>query len=232
MSHSISPLNFSRGIRDSMPVVMGYVSASIAFGLLARNTGLNVVETQAFSLIVYTGAAQFMVLNLIVAAVSGPQIVLANFLMNLRYVLMSAAVARKVETSCAHQRPLLAFWVTDENFALTTSKEGAVPPAYQYAVSIIPWLAWNVGTLCGWLFGALLPESLGAAMVASLYGLFMALLVPDLKKGWPWILTAGTAALVNTALELFSPLGAGWNFVIAMLAGTLAGMALIPREEV
>ena len=222
--------SFGRGFKDALPIVLGYYSASIAFGLLARNGGIGLWETQAFSLFTFTGAAQFMALNLIAAGATGPQIVLSYFLINLRYTLMSAAVAKKVKIRRAFQRPLLAFGVTDENFAVTTSNGGAVAPAYQAAVEFAPWAAWNLGTLSGWLFGSVLPESLSAAMVSSLYALFMALLLPDLKKGWPWIVTAGTAAALNTAMVLGTDLGSGWSFVIAMIAGTIVGMLVIPRE--
>jgi len=221
---------FSQGLKDALPIIFGYFSASIAFGLLARNSSLSLWETQSFSLITFTGAAQFMALNLINSGVSGPQIVLAYGLLNLRYMLMSAAVAKKVDFNRFFQRPLLAFGVTDENFAITTSNKGQVSPAYQGAVELGPWLGWNLGTLSGWLFGSILPSSLSAAMVASLYALFMALLLPDLKKGLPWILTASSAAALNTVLELWSPLGSGWSFVIAMMAGTVVGMFLIPSE--
>ena len=227
-----TPRDFTRGLKDALPIIFGYFSASIAFGLLARNSSLSLWETQSFSLFTYTGAAQFMALNLINTGVSGPQIVLAYGLLNLRYTLMSAAVAKKVNFTRFVQRLLLAFGVTDENFAVTTSNKGQVSPAYQGAVEIGPWIGWNLGTLSGWLFGSILPASLSAAMVASLYALFMALLLPDLKKGMPWILTAASAAGVNTLLELFSPLGSGWSFVIAMMSGTILGMFLIPTDEV
>jgi len=221
---------FRRGLKDALPVVIGYYSASIAFGLLARNAGLGLGETQAFSLITFTGAAQFMALNLIAAGASAPQIVIAYGLLNLRYLLMSAAVAKKVDIRRFIQRPLLAFGVTDENFALTTSHPGPVPPAYQAAVELGPWLGWNLGTLSGWLFGSVLPATLSAAMVSSLYALFMALLLPDLKKGGPWILTAASAAAVNSILELGTDLGSGWSFVLAMMIGTTVGMVLIPVD--
>ena len=223
-----NPRDFTRGLKDAMPIIFGYFSASIAFGLLARNSSLSLWETQSFSLFTFTGAAQFMALNLINSGVSGPQIVLAYGLLNLRYTLMSAAVAKKVDFTRFFQRPLLAFGVTDENFAVTTANKGQVSPAYQGAVEIGPWIGWNLGTSSGWLFGSILPASLSAAMVGSLYALFMALLLPDLKKGMPWILTAASAAGVNTLLELFSPLGSGWSFVIAMMSGTILGMFLIP----
>lgn len=222
--------DFRRGLIDALPIFFGYYSASVAFGLLARNTGLSAWETQAFSLFTFTGAAQFMALNLINAGASGPQIVLSFGLLNLRYLLMSAAVAKKVEIRRFFQRPMLAFGVTDENFALTTSQDGQVSPSYQAGVEIGPWTGWNLGTLSGWLFGSIIPESLSAAMVASLYALFMALLLPDLKKGWPWIFTAAVAAVLNSALELFTSLGSGWSFVIAMICGTAAGMFVIPRD--
>jgi predicted branched-subunit amino acid permease len=172
-----------------------------------------------------------MALNLLSAGASGPQIVISYGLLNLRYLLMSAAVAKKVDFTRFFQRPVLAFGVTDENFAVTTGNRENVSPAYQAAVEIGPWTAWNAGTLAGWLFGSILPASLSAAMVSSLYALFMALLLPDLKKGLPWILVASIAAGVNTALELFSQIGSGWSFVIAMITGTTAGMFLIPVEK-
>jgi 4-azaleucine resistance transporter AzlC len=221
-------LNFRRGLKDALPIIFGYFSASIAFGLLARNSSLTLWETQSFSLFTFTGAAQFMALNLINAGASGPQIVLSYALINLRYMLMSAAVAKKVDITRFFQRPLLAFGVTDENFAVTTANEGQVTPAYQAAVELGPWVGWNLGTLSGWLFGSILPVSLSAAMVSSLYALFMALLLPDLKKGLPWILTAASAAAINTVLELWTPLGSGWSFVIAMMTGTVIGMFVIP----
>ena len=222
---------FRAGLRDSLPVFIGYFSASIAFGLLARNGGLSLLEAQSFSLICYTGAAQFMALNLIAAGASGFQVIISFALLNLRYTLMSAAVAKKVSFKSFAQRLMLAFGVTDENFAITTSQPGRVSPAYQAAVEFGPWLGWNGGTLFGWMFGSILPEALSTAMVSSLYALFTALLLPELKKGRPWIITAGAAALFNTILELWTNLGSGWSFVIAMLAGTAVGMFVIPEDQ-
>lgn len=221
---------FVRGLRDVFPVVVGYFSASIAFGLIARSLGISLAITQAFSLITFTGAAQFMALNLIAAGATGPQIVLSYFLINLRYLLMSASVARKIAFDRFGQRFLLAFGVTDENFGITTSWAGAVPPAYQGALELGPWLGWNIGTLTGWLFGSVIPPSLSAAMGASLYALFMALLLPDLRRGLPWILTVAAAAGINSVLTLLTPIGPGWSFVISMIAATILGMAIIPDE--
>ena len=206
---------FGRGVRDVFPVVVGYLSASIAFGLIARSLEIPLGITQAFSLITFTGAAQFMALNLIAAGATGPQIVLSYFLINLRYLLMSASVARKIDFGGFGQRFLLAFGVTDENFGITTSREGLVPPAYQGALELGPWLGWNVGTLTGWLFGSVFPPSLSAAMGASLYALFMALLLP---------------AGINSVLTLLTAIGPGWSFVVSMIAGTILGMAIIPDE--
>jgi 4-azaleucine resistance transporter AzlC len=222
---------FRQGLKDALPIVLGYFSASIAFGLLSRNAGLAMIEAQAFSFMAFTGAAQFMAINLLNAGAGGAQIVLSFFLINLRYMLMGAAVAKKVDVAHRIFRPLLAFGVTDENFAVTTSNPGRVKAPYQAAVELAPWSAWNLGTLTGWLFGSILPSSLSAAMVSSLYALFMALLLPDLKKGWPWILTAGSAAAFNSVLELFTGLGSGWSFVIAMIAGTIIGMMVIPAPK-
>ena len=220
-----------KGLIDALPIILGYFSASIAFGMLARSGGLTLWESQAFSLFTFTGAAQFMALNLLAAGASAPQIAISYALLNMRYLLMSAAVAKKINFTHFLQRPLLAFGVTDEIFAITTGNPGHVTPAYQAVAEASSWLGWNAGTLCGWLFGSLVPPGLGAAMISSLYALFMALLLPDLKKGWPWIITAASAGVLNTILEMGTSLGSGWSFVIAMIGGTLLGMTLIPEDD-
>ena len=229
--HGSAGKDFLRGVRDALPIFLGYFSASVAFGLLARGTGLGLGHTQAFSLITFTGAAQFMALNLIAAGAGPGELVLSYMLVNLRYFLMSASTAPRVRTRTHGQRFALAFGITDENFALTASQDRPVSASWQAAVELTPWVGWNTGTLIGWLFGSVLPPSVQSAMGISLYALFMALLVPEIRRGWRPAAVAALGGGLNSLFVLVLEWPTGWSFVIAMIGATLMGMLLLRSGE-
>src|SRR5665648_872086 len=111
-------------IRDSFrratPIVFGYVPVAIAFGILSKTIGLSLLETTLISLIVYSGAAQFMFLNLLIVGVGPIEIIVTTFLINFRHFLMSVSLASKLNSTNKRWFPLLAFGVTDETFAVVS----------------------------------------------------------------------------------------------------------------
>ncbi|HHU81480.1 MAG TPA: AzlC family ABC transporter permease [Firmicutes bacterium] len=84
------------GIRRGLPVLIGYFSASIPFGLLAKAGGISLLETFLFSALVFAGASQFMALNLLQAGVVAGEIILATFLVNSRHLVMSTVLAARL----------------------------------------------------------------------------------------------------------------------------------------
>jgi len=213
------------GIRDGLPIVVGYLPAGMTFGILARESGLIVTDTVGFSAIVFAGASQYMAINLIATGAATLQIIAATFLLNFRHFLMSATLSRRLEEPRVWSRRLLAFGVTDETFAIA-SVRSTFPAPYLAALNVVAWLSWQTGTITGYLAGSFLPSAVGTAMGVALYALFAALLVPILRTNLIRIVPAVTAALMHIALRELTPIALGWTFVLAVVAAAAVGSVL------
>lgn len=215
----------TRGIKDGIPVFIGYFTTAVAYGLLGRNTGLLFSETVAVSLIVFAGASQFIFLTLLAAGTGGAEIIITTFLVNLRHLLMSSSLALKLEKK-SPLLPLAAFGVTDETFAVASfgkSGENRVTEPYLIALNTTAYLGWVAGSACGYLVGNLLPEKLQNIMSLLLYILFAAILTPEVRKRFsllPVILFSGGVHWGLSALGRLSP---GWNMILAIIAGCTLG---------
>ena len=113
---------WTSGVSQALPIVFGYVPIGIAFGILAQKAGISTVNTLLMSLIVYAGSSQLIAVGLFGAGVPPVSIILTTFVVNLRHMLMSAAVApylkgwRKVELAS------FAYELTDETFAVHSGR--------------------------------------------------------------------------------------------------------------
>ncbi|MFP4329258.1 MAG: AzlC family ABC transporter permease [Alkalispirochaetaceae bacterium] len=229
MVEQVESQSFGRGLRSALPIAIGYVPVAVAFGILGKGAGLSLPPVVGMSLLVFAGAAQFMALSLLASGVAGAQIVLAVFLLNLRHLLFSANLSRKLVTLRGALKPLLAFGITDEVFSVASSAE-RLKPSYLLGLELGAWGAWSGGTLIGYLAGDLLPPTLAAAFATGLYALFASLGVWQIRSGGVRIaavvlLSAGANAVLRLLLEV----PAGWAFLLAMLFAALAGTLL---EEV
>lgn len=220
---------FGRGLKAALPIAIGYIPVAITFGILGKTGGLALAPVAAMSLFVFAGAAQFMALSLLVSGVAAGQIVLAVFLLNLRHLLFTANLSRKLPKLRGVVASVLAFGVTDEVFSVASSEEGLRPP-YLLGLELGAWSAWSGGTILGYLAGNLLPTDLAAAFGTGLFALFASLAVWQIRSGGARVfLVILLAGGLNTALRLGLGVAAGWAFVIAMMTAAVAGLLM---EEV
>ena len=218
------------GIRDGVPIIVGYVPAGVTFGILAAEAGIRIGDTLGFSGLVFAGASQYMALDLLAAGSSIIQIVVATFLLNFRHFLMSAAVAPKLHEPRIAVRALIAYGVTDETFAISSTRV-SVTPAYLAGLQTTAWLSWLTGTIAGYFAGTLLPPELGTAMGVALYALFAALLSPILQKSFRMIIPAGLAAGLHVVLVRTLSMAPGWAFVISIILAGVLGSIIIRDER-
>jgi predicted branched-subunit amino acid permease len=198
---------------------------AITFGILGKTGGLALAPVAAMSLFVFAGASQFMALSLIVSGVAAGQIVLAVFLLNLRHLLFTANLSRKLPT-LGGKAAGLAFGVTDEVFSVASGEE-RLRPRYLLGLELGAWSAWSGGTILGYLAGNLLPAELAAAFGTGLFALFASLAVWQVRSGGGRILfVVLLAGGLNTLLRLGVGIAAGWAFVIAMILAAVAGLTL------
>jgi 4-azaleucine resistance transporter AzlC len=221
----------SRVLRDGLAaggsIAVGYMPAALAFGLLAKAGGLTLGETTAMSLLVYAGAAQYMALNLIAMGTGAVEMVLTTFIVNVRHLLMSASVSEKAEPSPAWQRAIYSFGITDEVFAVTTTREGKVPTAFIAVTGILAYSSWVLFSAIGHSAGAILPDMVQDSMGIALFAMFIALLIPSVRKSRKVLWLAVTAGVLNSLLALWIP--AGWAIVVATL-GSAVGVELLESK--
>ncbi|MDY7223462.1 AzlC family ABC transporter permease [Halalkalibacterium halodurans] len=208
-----------RGAAIGSSIAIGYIPAALTFGLLAKGTGLTLLETIAMSLFVYAGASQYMALTLIAIGTGTIEIILTTFIVNIRHLLMSASIRAKMEDTHPVKRAITAFGITDEVFALVTSQDRRLTNGFVIGVAVIAYVSWVVHSAVGYIVGSALPATLQQGMGVALYAMFIALLIPSVRKHRSVLILAGTAALLNGLFSLFFP--SGWSIILATLIASV-----------
>ncbi len=198
MSGQSGRRDFADGFRAMTPLWLGVVPFGLAYAVLARDAGLSLLETQALSVLVFAGSAQFSAVGLFGAGAAGLEIVLTTLLLNVRHVLYGMALGRTMRLT-ARQRPVAAYFLTDEAFGVAAASHRRTFP-FLLGTELSLFATWNLATFAGALLGAAIPNpaELGLDVVFPLA--FIALLVP----------------LVRTRIELVVALCSGATaYVIA-----------------
>ncbi|MFC5627853.1 AzlC family ABC transporter permease [Aliibacillus thermotolerans] len=228
-STSPAEQTFSLGLKEGISVALGYFPAAVTFGFLAQTTGLTSLEAVMMSLLVFTGAAQFMALSLLSIGTGALEIIFTTFILNIRHFLMSASLNEKAERDHPLKKAGYAFGLTDEVFAVTSTKEGTVTTSYIYGVFLISYASWVMNTGVGYAIGGFLPETIQQSMTFALYALFIALLAPSLKKHRKVFFLAAVAAVLNSLFSLF--MQEGWSIILATLLSACAIEYMEPTKK-
>ena len=171
--------SFWAGFHDGVPIGLGYLSVSVTFGMMAVTGGLPVWAAVAISMTNVTSAGQFAGLTLIFGGGTLFETALTQFVINLRYSLMSLSLSQKLERRVGLiDRMLFSFMMTDEVFAVASGQKGEVGKRYLFGVMIAPYCGWALGTLCGAVASGFLPPSVRSALSIAIYGMFIAIVVP------------------------------------------------------
>ena len=226
---------YRTGVQRGLPVGVGYFSVSFGFGAMAAAQGIRALDAALISVTNLTSAGQFAGLTLIVAAASLWELILTMLVINSRYALMSLALSQRMGQKIGIlPRLLIAFFNTDEIFALAMAEKQPLTVPFMLGLGLTPILGWTMGTLCGALAGSVLPVSVRTALGVMLYGMFIAIVVPPAKQEKPVLMTV-VLALSLSCLFKWVP---GLNRVsagIAIVVCTVAAAAFcawrFPVEE-
>lgn len=224
-----------RGIRDGLPIGLGYVPVAFTFGFIAVSGGLPIWVACLISLTNLTSAGQFAGTNLILAGAGYMEVALTTFVINIRYMLMSLSLTQRVEEKTGIlQRMIFGFGITDETFVVASLKPGILKASYLFGLILLPIAGWNLGTLLGAGISSLLPLALQNAMGIALYGMFIALLVPAARDSVHILIIVLIAVFVNCILKyipLFSVVSSGFRIILATVIGAGAGAVLFPKDS-
>ena len=218
---------FRAGLIDGLPIAMGYFAVSFSFGIAAVAAGIAPFEALLISMTNLTSAGQFAGIGIIAAGGSYLEMALSQLVINMRYALMSIALSQKLDSSFKQIHTLiLGHAVTDEIFAIR--------PLYFAGLAALPYIGWAGGTAAGAFFGALLPETLRAALSVSIYGMFIAIIIPAAKKEKPVLAVVLIAVAISCCLyyiPLFDGITSGFSVIICAVAASAAGALIFPVKE-
>ncbi|WP_297990133.1 AzlC family ABC transporter permease [uncultured Anoxybacillus sp.] len=212
---------FRHGIKSGVAIAIGYAPVALTFGLLAKSTGLSIVETTLMSMIVFAGAAQYISLNLLSLGTGPFEIILTTFILNIRHFLMSASLNEKAENDPLWKKALYAFGITDETFSVASMKQGTVSASYMFGLIFISYSSWVVHSAIGHIVGAHLPENVQVSLSVALYAMFIGLLVPAVKTEQKALWLAVCAGAINCALLLWLNVPKGWAIVISTIISAI-----------
>lgn len=228
---------FAAGIKDGIPICLGYIAVSFTFGIMTGNAGLSVWEAVLISATNVTSAGQFAGLNLILASASYMEMAVTQLIINLRYCLMSCALSQKFSSNTPFfHRFVVAFGVTDEIFAVSVCREGKLSPFYSYGVMSVAIPGWILGTFLGIVSGNLLPARIVSALSVALYGMFIAVIIPPTKGNKVLagiVLISMLMSTVFTYAPALSNISSGFRIIILtiLIAGVAAYFFPVPDEE-
>lgn len=221
-----------------MPICFGYLAVSFAFGISAVQGGLSWLEALLISAFNLTSAGQLAGVGVIIGSGSLIEMAVTQLVINSRYSLMSVSLSQKLSDKISLlDRFLIAFGNTDEIFAVSVSNKGFVGKRYMYGLILTPYLGWSLGTLLGAVLGNVLPQIVISSLGLAIYGMFIAIVVPVVKKEKATLLCVLGAILLSCLfryLPLLSVIPSGFVIIICAVIPSLifAFAAPIETEEV
>ncbi|MGN0485015.1 MAG: AzlC family ABC transporter permease [Lachnospiraceae bacterium] len=226
---------FKQGMQDSIPIALGYFSVSFTFGILAASEGMSPWLAGLISLTNVTSAGQFAGLHMIMTQASYFEMFVTQFVINLRYALMSLALSQKLsQKATTGKRMLMAFCNTDEIFAVAVSKTKPITPCYMAGLETLPITTWTLGTIVGAIATDLMPASMQSALGLALYGMFIAIVIPPAREHRA-IAVVAVVALSLSCLIYYTPLSkwisSGFSIILCTVIAAGMGAYFFPLGE-
>ncbi len=224
--------DFKKGLRDGIPIALGYLSVSFGFGIMAVSSGLSVLAAVIISMTNLTSAGQVAGIAVIASSGTYLEMALTQLIINLRYALMSLSLSQKLDKSFTPLSRLAAsFGITDEIFAVASGKIGDVSKKYMAGLILLPFISWSTGTFLGGIAGEIFPEKLKAALGIAIYGMFIAIFVPAARKSVGILAVVMISVAISCGLKyipVFSGISQGFAIIICTIIASILGAVFFP----
>ncbi len=206
---------------DGIIVGLGFFPIAVAFGVIAKDFGMSLIESSFCSLIVFAGASQFAALGVLMSGGSYYEAILVTFLMNLRHFLMAVSIMVIHNDTLAKLKPILGFMLTDESYTFLSLTRKKMSSLFAFKFQLMTYISWNLGTITGYLLGSALPQRISQSLEIALYAMFVSLATVSVKKeksNLRIIILAGLIHIILTKLNIFT---SSWNLIISMVIGSI-----------
>ena len=228
--------DFKEGCRDAIPICLGYIAVSFAFGIEASKIGMSVFQAAITSLLNVTSAGQFSALEVIARNGSFIELAILQFIINLRYMLMSCALSQKLDPKLGTgHRMGISYGVTDEIFGVSVLRKGRLYPLYSYGLIATSVFGWVFGTALGAFSGQIMPQRLISCLGLAIYGMFIAIIIPDTRTSKA-VMAVVLSAMALSTLFTYAPVIAtavsgGFRIIIITVVVAAAAAFLAPVSD-
>ncbi len=229
---------FKKGLKDGIPIALGYFVVAFTLGIAAKNAGLTALQATLASLTTNASAGEYAAFTLMAAGASYAEMALMTLVVSARYLLMSCSLSQKIDPALPLRHRLgIGADLTDEIFGICSAVPGKLNPFYTYGAVAVAAPGWAIGTYFGVLMGNVLPANVVSALSVGLFGMFIAIVVPPARKNK---VIAGLVAVSMAAsflsakyIPYLNTLSAGTRIILLTLviAGLAAAIFPIQEEE-
>ena len=231
----VDNLTYKNGIKDGLPIGLGYLSVSFAFGVKASLMGIPPFIALFISMTNLPYAGQLASLDIIATLGSVLELIIIEFVINSRYALMGIALSQKVDSSFSFgKRLLLGAFITDEIYAVSASRKGLINTKYFSGLALLPYLGWSIGTIIGALAGNVLPSIVTSALGIALYAMFIAIVVPPSINEKPIALVVILAGALSCAfyyIPFLNTISHGLAIIISAVIASLIVAWIKPVKQ-
>ena len=237
MEKNFSELKFKTGVKDGLPIGLGYLTVSFAFGVQASILNVPIWIAVLISMTNLTSAGQLAGLGIVAVSGSFIEIIITQLVINSRYFLMSTLLSQKTDDSFTFKHRLLtSVAITDEIFAIAVGKPKTISKNYFYGLALLPYVGWTLGTLIGATAGQMLPAFIISALGIALYAMFIAIIVPPAMKSLGTFLAIALSAGISCAfyfIPYLNHISSGFAIIVSALisACVIAYFFPIKKEE-
>ena len=227
-------MHFLEGLKGGFPIGLGYFAVSFSFGI-AGSKFLNCFFVTLISMANLTSAGQFAGLKIMEACGTFFEMALATFFINLRYSLMAVSLSQKVDSNFNFiKRILLSIGITDEIYALAMNYKTRISASYFLGLTVLPYVGWTSGTFSGALCGEILPAFLTNALGVALYGMFIAIVVPEMKTKRPVFIAVFIAMAISSLfyfVPCFQRISVGFAIILSSVIASFICAFLFPETK-
>ena len=223
------------GIRDGIPIGLGYFVVAFSLGIAAKIAGLTPLEGFVASFLNNASAGEYAAFTLMAANASYIEMAVVTLIANARYLLMSTALSQRFspKTGTLH-RVLVGFDVTDELFGIAIARPGMVDPFYSYGAFIPALSGWSTGTALGIVMGNVLPDRAVSALSVALFGMFLAIIIPPARENrvvLGCVIVSFAASLVFSVAPIFASWSTGTRTIVLTVAISSIAALLFPVSD-
>ena len=226
---------FFSGLRDGLPIGLGYFAVAFSLGIAAKSAGLSAFQGFLASLLTNASAGEYAIFTVIAANAGYLEAFFMTVIANARYLLMGCALSQKFHPSTPLlHRMLVGFDITDEIFGITIARPGVLNPYYTYGAMVTSIPFWACGTVLGIIMGNLLPIRVVSALSVALYGMFLAVIIPPTKKYRVIAVLVPVCFVLSflfSRLSMFSGISEGTRTINLTVIIASAAALLFPIKE-